>query len=527
MNAPAAVHIASNTVSLTAGKLTSGKSANPAGPADLSDLSAANRTFLSSLLAVQARENPTGGFETAVGKEAQGSQTQRPMVETSEATGSSSFESAQGNRGASTATLNASGDAPLVASQLKAGNTAKDGAARTSEDKKPKGASSLSEKPASATSVDSPLFPPGVPMKESEPFPLAASMPGSSSAVSNAVVQQRQPAWQRNLSPIDAAGTESFAEISLNSALGGDQKQHAIAPMAANTDGASAPSKVNSEPAPDTPAGRASSEASTPSPSAPQESKPAASAMAAGPVVPTQDAAANATASSGHGAANAPAAQAVIHDAATPGLVAPGSIAPGSITPGSITPGSTTPGFPAPGITTPGLQMDGLTRGASVHPVSGNTNPHAILDGVGPASGAAREAVWQLSPTRVEAGFASAQNSWISVVAERQQGHLTATLELGSAAEHGGLESILPQLSTHLAERQLPVDQLGVSVRQQFFSGNGAGGGADGGAGDPNHGQQRGHSSPPEREPPLLTAMAAGAAGSPVNEGGSRFSVRV
>jgi hypothetical protein len=104
-------------------------------------------------------------------------------------------------------------------------------------------------------------------------------------------------------------------------------------------------------------------------------------------------------------------------------------------------------------------------------PAAGSANPHSILDGAGTPSRPAREAVWQLSPNRVEAGFATGQNSWISVVAQRQDGHLTAALQSTSVAERGTLEALLPQLSTHLAGRDFAVSQLGVSAGQQFEGG--------------------------------------------------------
>jgi hypothetical protein len=106
-------------------------------------------------------------------------------------------------------------------------------------------------------------------------------------------------------------------------------------------------------------------------------------------------------------------------------------------------------------------------------PAAGSANPHSILDGPGTPTSPAREAVWQLSPNRVEAGFANGQNSWISVVAQRQDGHLTAVLQSTSVAERGTLEALLPQLSTHLAGRDFTVSQLGVSAGPQFEGGPG------------------------------------------------------
>jgi hypothetical protein len=116
-------------------------------------------------------------------------------------------------------------------------------------------------------------------------------------------------------------------------------------------------------------------------------------------------------------------------------------------------------------------QPGSSARTGLLTPAAGSANPHSILDGAGTPSSPAREAVWQLSPNRVEAGFANGQNSWISVVAQRQDGHLTAALQSTSVAERGTLEALLPQLSTHLAGRDFAVSQLGVSAGQQFEGG--------------------------------------------------------
>ncbi len=120
-------------------------------------------------------------------------------------------------------------------------------------------------------------------------------------------------------------------------------------------------------------------------------------------------------------------------------------------------------------------------------------NPHALLDSGGVGSLGARDAQWQLSPNRVEAGFVSSQNSWVSVVAQRQDGHLTAALTSGSLSGKDALQSLLPQLSQHLVQRQIPVSQLGVSVQQQFLPGGGSGGSG--------YGQGRHSESGPARLP--------------------------
>jgi hypothetical protein len=169
-----------------------------------------------------------------------------------------------------------------------------------------------------------------------------------------------------------------------------------------------------------------------------------------------------------------------------------------------------------------GARTEGTERSASTNSGLGSADAHAILDGAGSATGG-REGTWQISPNRVEAGFANGQDSWTSVVAQRQQGHVTAMLELGSAAEHSSTTSMLPQLNAHLAERQLPVDQLGVSVRQQFSS--------DRGAGDTNQGQQSNSSSQSQRAPQgsiaaAVPVAAAPVAGVPGNGDGNRISIR-
>jgi hypothetical protein len=156
-------------------------------------------------------------------------------------------------------------------------------------------------------------------------------------------------------------------------------------------------------------------------------------------------------------------------------------------------------------------KTDGLERTAATNAKLGSTDAHALLDGTTPNG---REGTWQISSNRVEAGFANDQNSWTSVVAQRQQGHVTAMLELGSAAEHNTTAAMLPQLNAHLAERQLPVDQLGVSVRQQFTSGQDASAA--------NQGQQSNQSSQSQRGPQTSAAAVSPVATTPVGIEGSR-----
>ncbi len=160
---------------------------------------------------------------------------------------------------------------------------------------------------------------------------------------------------------------------------------------------------------------------------------------------------------------------------------------------------------------------------ASTNSGLGSTDAHALLDGT---TTGGRDGTWQISSNRVEAGFANGQDSWTSVVAQRQQGHVTAMLELGSAAEHSTTASLLPQLNAHLAERQLPVDQLGVSVRQQFTAGQ------DTSAA--NQGQQSNQSSQSQRgqqASPTVTAAVTAASGrapgrSQTSGSGNRISIR-
>jgi trimeric autotransporter adhesin len=171
----------------------------------------------------------------------------------------------------------------------------------------------------------------------------------------------------------------------------------------------------------------------------------------------------------------------------------------------------------------PATKSDGLERTASTNSGLGSTDAHALLDGT---TTGGRDGTWQISSNRVEAGFTNDQNSWTSVVAQRQQGHVTAMVELGSAAEHSSTASMLPQLNAHLAERQLPVEQLGVSVRQQFTSGQDASAA--------NQGQQSNQSSQSQRgqqtsAPVVVSSVATtstGIEGSQTGFDRNRISIR-
>jgi hypothetical protein len=158
------------------------------------------------------------------------------------------------------------------------------------------------------------------------------------------------------------------------------------------------------------------------------------------------------------------------------------------------------------------LKTDGLERTASSTSSGlGSTDAHALLDGT---TTSGRNGTWQISSNRVEAGFANGQDSWTSVVAQRQQGHVTAMLEMGSASEHNSAASLLPQLNAHLVERQVPVDQLAVSVRQQSTLGQDASAA--------NQGQQSNQSSQSQRGPQVGVGTASPVATAPAVVEGSR-----
>jgi hypothetical protein len=113
------------------------------------------------------------------------------------------------------------------------------------------------------------------------------------------------------------------------------------------------------------------------------------------------------------------------------------------------------------------------------------------------------------------------------VVAQRQQGHVTAMLEMGSAAEHSSTASLLPQLNAHLAERQLPVDQLGVSVRQQLTAGQDASGANQGQNANQPQQSQRGQLAGMAVGAPVASAsVAAGVEDGRTRGDGSRISIR-
>ena len=166
-----------------------------------------------------------------------------------------------------------------------------------------------------------------------------------------------------------------------------------------------------------------------------------------------------------------------VHEAAPAAAVSHGPL--------SLAPGQSPPDMSAPPPPDAILHAGTTGRAGTSADAPGSADPHALLDSGGAA---ARNAVWQLSPNRVEAGFTNSQNSWTSVVAQRQDGHLTAALESGSLTGKDTLQSLLPQLNSHLADRQVQVNQIGVSVRQQFSPGGGPGGGTS----DTGYGQHSG-----------------------------------
>jgi hypothetical protein len=177
-----------------------------------------------------------------------------------------------------------------------------------------------------------------------------------------------------------------------------------------------------------------------------------------------------------------------VHEAA-PAEAAPAAAL--SHDPLSLAPGQSPPNVSAPPPPDATLHAGTTGRAGTSASAPASADPHALLDSGGAA---ARNAVWQLSPNRVEAGFTNAQNSWTSVVAQRQDGHLTAALESGSLTGKDTLQSLLPQLNSHLADRQVQVNQIGVSVRQQFSPGGGSGGGSGGETSDTGYGQGQQHS---------------------------------
>jgi hypothetical protein len=193
-----------------------------------------------------------------------------------------------------------------------------------------------------------------------------------------------------------------------------------------------------------------------------------------------------------------------------------------------------THGTPAPapsGSHDPAGAQPGFDLSLRVVPANaaqGSTNPHAILDSAA-GSGTDRNAVWQLTPNRVEAGFANAQNSWVSVVVQRQDGHLTAALSSGSAAERFTLQSLLPQLTTHLADRQLQVNQVAVSPRE-LSSGTDSGNLNQGNPnqGNPNQGHRNQDLEPQKQssQAPALSPAPIGVGEITVESDSGRISLR-
>lgn len=243
-------------------------------------------------------------------------------------------------------------------------------------------------------------------------------------------------------------------------------------------------------------AGPGASAGTAAAPSAARESRPATAAAASGQAMPT---------TAGSSQAFAPSSP---EAGVGPGL--------------GVTPGVAPNASSADGAAT--LPQAEASAGAFASPPApAAANPHAILDAAGVSPDTAGNAVWQISPTRVEAGFADSQNSWISVVAQRQEGHITAALELSAQADKNMLQPLLPQLTNHLAERQVQVDQIGVSARQELAAWGGGTGGS-------SSGQEQQSGSQPERAPqaPPLPAPVSEVAdlANIVPVGGSRISFR-
>ncbi len=121
----------------------------------------------------------------------------------------------------------------------------------------------------------------------------------------------------------------------------------------------------------------------------------------------------------------------------------------------------------SPAVPAMAIQTHENHESAAVSPAN-MSNTHALLD-ASVSTDSARGQVWHIAPSRIEAGVESSSHTWISVTAERQGGGIVAAFDTTTVTDHRGLEALLPSLSGHLAERQLPVHQLAIAPRQ--FSG--------------------------------------------------------
>jgi trimeric autotransporter adhesin len=561
MNGPVAVHLGDSLPSAATGKTGLHKSANK------DDLSAAkSQEFLNLLLAAQEKGNATASASLkdlepqGQDVKADGAKDSEAVEEEAEvATPTVSLPTVSlptvslptvSLPTVSLPTLNAVIAQPVLTSHASADKIAKDGVESAGDADKSK--TTRTEK---ASADPAPTLQPVQAKETTEAMLLPASLPNmfptltrdSTAAPDVKGAQDKSDSGGSTAakvvlgaSSLDKVGGEYGAEVASSAVAQGQQLElaakhadgsdgttEAIADVAGSNavavgaDGrptASATTKAAS--AVDVSAAKASSDGasgvsnSTASAAASDAVRDAAAASSASDA--TQKAASAAASVSATPAATSSGTPAASHDAAASVLPAGTHDVPAAPTGQGAQTATSDTGSPA-------TKSDGLERTASTNSGLGSTDAHALLDGT---TTGGRDGTWQISSNRVEAGFTNDQNSWTSVVAQRQQGHVTAMVELGSAAEHSSTASMLPQLNAHLAERQLPVEQLGVSVRQQFTSGQDASAA--------NQGQQSNQSSQSQRgqqtsAPVVVSSVAttsAGIEGSPTGFDRNRISIR-
>jgi trimeric autotransporter adhesin len=569
MNAPVAAHLGDNLLSAATAKSGLHKSMNK------EDLSAATSEAFSKLL-LAAQANGASPVQPQAGK-----QTQDPKAKVSDESAVKTEPAAVPptliNPSASTAVLNPASSYPVLSPPIAAGPSGKDIVASGSESDKSKVTSRHTDKPALGSATDSssssqvlqakvesepilaPVSLPSMPPAELTSLPTAGLPSMSSAAVPGAAAvasKSSSPllAMDKSVAGSSDSGTSNIAKVpsvDLSTDKTGSKRSDTAGTTAASTTaaqgqqsawasyrvagafgeaesaagatvgGASADQKVQAAGATSTsgksdtvaPKSGLDGASGVVSSATASAAVDITSAAAGTPATPTPDAKTDSsTLASKATATPGPAVGPVgtVHDA-VPGAAPLGA----HETPAAATSQSTQHDTSAPAVA---ARMDASARSTPTNPGPGNANAHALLDGASPSG---REGTWQISPNRVEAGYANGQDSWTSVIAQRQQGHVTAMLELGSAAEHGSTVSMLPQLNAHLAERQVPVDQLGASVRQQFSSGQGAS--------DPNQpgqGQQPAQSSQPQRSPLVGSSPVSGGGIAPAGIDGGRISIQ-
>lgn len=565
MNAPVAVHLGDSLLSAATGKTGLHKSANK------EDLSAAkSQEFSNLLLAAQEKGNATASVSRKdlepqeQDVKADGAKDSESIEEDAEVVAPSvSLPTASllavslpatslpttSLPTASLPTLNAVMAQPVLTSHASASKIAKDGVESAGDVDKSK-----TPRLEKASTDSAPNLQPVQAKETTEAMLLPASLPNmfptlmrdSTAGSDEKGAQDKSDSGGSTAakvvlgaSALDKVGGEYGVEVA-SSAVAQGQPLELAAKHADGSDGtteatadvpgsnavvvgadgrvtASAPTKASS--AADVSAAKASSDGatgvsnSTASAAASDAVRDAAAASSASDA--TQKAASAAASVSSTAAAAPSGAPAASHDATASVLPAGTHEAPAAPTAQSAQTSMSDAGSQA-------TKSDGLERAASTNSGLGSTDAHALLDGT---TTGGRDGTWQISSNRVEAGFANDQNSWTSVIAQRQQGHVNAMVELGSAAEHSSTASMLPQLNAHLAERQLPVDQLGVSVRQQLTSGQDASAA--------NQGQHSNQSSQPQRgqqtSAPVMSSVAttsAGNEGSRTSFDGNRISIR-